>query len=60
MVLDSTVAGKEGAMTNPQPALAERIHVVADLVFTATSVFSAILPTLILLSVFIVAVIILQ
>jgi len=60
MVLDSPVAGKEGAMTKPQPVLAELIHVVAELAFTATSVLFAILPTLILLSGFIVAVCILQ
>jgi hypothetical protein len=60
MVLDSPVAGKEGAMTKLQPVLAELNHDVAELAFTATSVFFAILPTLILLSSFIVAVIILQ
>ena len=40
MVLDSTVAGKEGAMTNPQSASATSIHFVAELVFTTISVIA--------------------
>ncbi len=40
MVLDSTVAGKEGIMPKPQPASAARIHVVAELVVTAIAVIA--------------------
>ncbi len=43
MVLDSTVAGKEGAMTKPQPVLAELMHVVAELVFTTISVIAVLI-----------------
>ena len=43
MVLDSTVAGKEGAMTKPQAASEAGIHVVAELGFTAISIISVLI-----------------
>ena len=42
-MLDSTVAGKVGAMTKPQPATATSIHVVAELVFTTISVIAVLI-----------------
>jgi len=46
MVLDSTVAGKEGAMTKLQPASATKIHVVAELVFTTISIVAVLIVLL--------------
>ncbi len=43
MVVDSTFAGKKGAMTKPQPASEEGIHVVAELGFTALSVIAVLI-----------------
>ena len=42
-MLDSTVAGKEGAMTKTQPATATSMHVVAELVFTTISVIAVLI-----------------
>ncbi len=42
-VLESTVAGKEGAMTKPQSASATSMHVGAEFVFTTISVIAVLI-----------------